>query len=473
MHARAGRCCYDTMTLVGPGTWQAARAAVDAALTAVDLVVGGAAAAYALCRPPGHHATRSAFGGSCYLNNAAVAAQALRAAGHDRVAVVDIDAHHGNGTQAIFYDRADVLYASMHVDPGAGWFPHYVGLRRRDRHRRRGSARTSTCRSPRAPATRSGSTASTGWRRRSRRTGAPRWSSRSASTPQPTTPESPLQVTTAGVRRRRRACWRRWACRRSSSRRAAITWRPSAISSWPRWPVRDLSRGYPWQVGSPRLRQSPSSLSRRSPQQHHKQPGAARLVSSPEPASGSVSVAEFGPNQWLVDELYQAYLADKKSVDPAWWDFFADYQPVDVTLPAAEPAPTATPTARRPRPTARRDSGSAAAATPPAARSAAVNAVTAGAAPVRCDPRSDAPRPRLRPRPAARGRAAGRRARRTGTAEAQPGDHPPRHRRQPESHVLRGPAARVVANMEASLDGPDRHVGARRPGQAARSTTAS
>ncbi len=129
VHARAGRYCYDTMTLVGPGTWEAARGAVDATLTAVDLVhAAGHRLAYALCRPPGHHAGRDSFGGSCYLNNAAVAAQALRAAGHARVAVVDVDAHHGNGTQALFYDRGDVFYGSLHVDPGAGWFPHYVGF---------------------------------------------------------------------------------------------------------------------------------------------------------------------------------------------------------------------------------------------------------------------------------------------------------------------------------------------------------
>jgi acetoin utilization deacetylase AcuC-like enzyme len=129
VHARAGWFCYDTMTVVGPGTWEAARAAVDCALTAVSAVVAEEArSAYALCRPPGHHVTRSAFGGSCYLNNAAVAAEALRAAGHRRVAVVDVDAHHGNGTAAIFYDRADVFYGSLHVDPGAGWFPHVVGF---------------------------------------------------------------------------------------------------------------------------------------------------------------------------------------------------------------------------------------------------------------------------------------------------------------------------------------------------------
>lgn len=128
VHAETGRWCFDTMTLVGPGTWVGARGAVDAALTAVDLACAGHPKVYALTRPPGHHATRSAYGGSCYLNNAAVAAEALGRAGHTRVAVIDIDAHHGNGTQGIFYDRADVTFGSVHVDPGAGWFPHYCGF---------------------------------------------------------------------------------------------------------------------------------------------------------------------------------------------------------------------------------------------------------------------------------------------------------------------------------------------------------
>jgi acetoin utilization deacetylase AcuC-like enzyme len=127
VHGRAGLFCYDTMTLVGPGSWAAIRGAVDAALTAADLVSWGERLAYALCRPPGHHVTRDAYGGSCYLNNAAIAAQALLAGGARRIAVLDIDAHHGNGTQMIFYDRADVWYGSLHVDPGGGWFPHYAG----------------------------------------------------------------------------------------------------------------------------------------------------------------------------------------------------------------------------------------------------------------------------------------------------------------------------------------------------------
>jgi acetoin utilization deacetylase AcuC-like enzyme len=149
-HARAGLYCYDTMTLVGPGTWQAARAAVDVALTAADLVADGTAASYALVRPPGHHATRRAYGGSCYLNNAAVAAQRLRDRGAGRVAIVDVDAHHGNGTQAIFYDRADVFYGSSHVDPGAGWFPHFMGFAD---EQGRGAGAGSTYNVPLAPGT--------------------------------------------------------------------------------------------------------------------------------------------------------------------------------------------------------------------------------------------------------------------------------------------------------------------------------
>jgi acetoin utilization deacetylase AcuC-like enzyme len=127
VHADAGRFGYDTMTLVGPGTWEAARAAVDCAVGAARMVAEGTPLAYALCRPPGHHATPAGFGGSCYLNNAAVAAVTLRNAGFERVGIVDVDAHQGNGTAAIFYDRADVLYGSVHVDPAAGWFPHVVG----------------------------------------------------------------------------------------------------------------------------------------------------------------------------------------------------------------------------------------------------------------------------------------------------------------------------------------------------------
>ena len=125
--ARPGLFAYDTMTLIGPGTWEAARAAVDVALTAADVVADGEPLAYACCRPPGHHVTYSLYGGSCYLNNSALAAAHLLVRGGGPVAVVDIDAHHGNGTQELFLGRADVLTASVHVDPVAGWFPHFLG----------------------------------------------------------------------------------------------------------------------------------------------------------------------------------------------------------------------------------------------------------------------------------------------------------------------------------------------------------
>lgn len=126
--ARAGRFAFDTMTLIGPGTWEAVRAAADVALGAAKLVAGGERAAYACCRPPGHHATRTAFGGSCYLNNVAVAAALLRDSADGPVAVIDVDAHHGNGTQSIFWDDPLVITGSLHVDPAAGWFPHFLGF---------------------------------------------------------------------------------------------------------------------------------------------------------------------------------------------------------------------------------------------------------------------------------------------------------------------------------------------------------
>lgn len=129
IRAEAGLYAMDTMSLISEGTYDAALAATECAATAADLVLAGAPAAYAAVRPPGHHAGPGFFGGSCYLNNAAVAAQRLLDAGRDirRVAIVDIDAHQGNGTQEIFYARGDVYYASVHVDPAAGWFPHLVG----------------------------------------------------------------------------------------------------------------------------------------------------------------------------------------------------------------------------------------------------------------------------------------------------------------------------------------------------------
>jgi acetoin utilization deacetylase AcuC-like enzyme len=113
-------------TSISQGTWEAARAAAQVALTGAALVKDGARAAFALCRPPGHHAARDLYGGYCFLNNAALAAQWLRDAGAARVAILDVDFHHGNGTQDIFYDRPDVLYVSLHGDPAEA-FPYFSG----------------------------------------------------------------------------------------------------------------------------------------------------------------------------------------------------------------------------------------------------------------------------------------------------------------------------------------------------------
>jgi acetoin utilization deacetylase AcuC-like enzyme len=108
------------------GTWDAVRASHDTALTAAGLVQDGAAAAFALCRPPGHHASSRFAGGYCFINNAAVAAQWLRDRGAARVSVLDIDYHHGNGTQEIFYARADVQVVNIHADPMVE-YPYFLG----------------------------------------------------------------------------------------------------------------------------------------------------------------------------------------------------------------------------------------------------------------------------------------------------------------------------------------------------------
>ena len=121
---RPGWFCFDTATPLVAGSFTAAVAAADAALTAADLVADGEPAAYALCRPPGHHAGPGYYGGFCLLNNAAVAARRLAALG--RVAVVDVDFHHGNGTQDIFWEDPQVLYVSLHGDP-AGHYPFFTG----------------------------------------------------------------------------------------------------------------------------------------------------------------------------------------------------------------------------------------------------------------------------------------------------------------------------------------------------------
>jgi acetoin utilization deacetylase AcuC-like enzyme len=106
----------DTGCPIGPGTWDGACAATDVAVTAAQLVMDGEDASYALCRPPGHHAYHDMAGGFCFLNNSAISAAHLRLR-HERVAILDVDVHHGNGTQGIFYSRADVLTVSIHADP--------------------------------------------------------------------------------------------------------------------------------------------------------------------------------------------------------------------------------------------------------------------------------------------------------------------------------------------------------------------
>lgn len=122
---QVGYYTQDTACPIVAGTWEAVRAAAACAVQAAALVADGQASAYALCRPPGHHATAGRAGGFCYLNNAAIAAQSLRKH-HERVAIIDIDVHHGNGTQEIFYDRGDVFFASIHGDP-AGFYPYFSG----------------------------------------------------------------------------------------------------------------------------------------------------------------------------------------------------------------------------------------------------------------------------------------------------------------------------------------------------------
>ncbi|WP_439594801.1 histone deacetylase family protein [Falsiroseomonas sp.] len=110
---------------IGPHTWQASIGAAACALAAAEEAAQGRSA-YALCRPPGHHTYAARAGGHCYLNNAAIAVEALKRAGAQRVAVLDIDSHHGNGTQGIFWERPDVLTVSVHGDP-SGYYPWFIG----------------------------------------------------------------------------------------------------------------------------------------------------------------------------------------------------------------------------------------------------------------------------------------------------------------------------------------------------------
>ena len=124
--ALLGRYSFDTSTPIGPGTWEAAYWSAQTALSAVSAVLGGERAAFALCRPPGHHAGANYFGGYSYLSNAAVCAAAAVAASQRRVAILDVDYHHGNGTQDIVSGREDIAFASIHADPATD-YPFYWG----------------------------------------------------------------------------------------------------------------------------------------------------------------------------------------------------------------------------------------------------------------------------------------------------------------------------------------------------------
>jgi acetoin utilization deacetylase AcuC-like enzyme len=118
---------FDISSPIAAGTWKAAKSAADVALTGAACIASGRErAVFGLCRPPGHHSAADYYGGYCFLNNAAIAAQYLRDNGALRVAILDVDYHHGNGTQTIFYSRADVLFASIHADPASD-YPYFLG----------------------------------------------------------------------------------------------------------------------------------------------------------------------------------------------------------------------------------------------------------------------------------------------------------------------------------------------------------
>jgi acetoin utilization deacetylase AcuC-like enzyme len=127
VEGKAGYYTFAIETAIAAGTWHAALSSAAVALTAGSHIAGGARTAFALCRPPGHHAHRDLYGGYCFLNNAALAAQGFIAAGAKRVAILDVDFHHGNGTQDIFYKRKDVLFCSLHGQPQDA-FPYFLGF---------------------------------------------------------------------------------------------------------------------------------------------------------------------------------------------------------------------------------------------------------------------------------------------------------------------------------------------------------
>ncbi len=126
IHGRLGWYCFETTTPLTIGTFEAALSAVDTALTTTQIVLAGERSAYGLCRPPGHHATSGLYGGYCFFNNAAIAANHIASTTGTKVTVLDVDYHHGNGTQEIFYGRDDVQYVSLHGDPVRA-YPYNIG----------------------------------------------------------------------------------------------------------------------------------------------------------------------------------------------------------------------------------------------------------------------------------------------------------------------------------------------------------
>lgn len=124
--ALIGRYSFDASTPITGATWESAYWSAQSALAGAHALLEGDRAAFALCRPPGHHAGADYYGGYCHLNAAAIAAQAARDAGRAKVAILDIDYHHGNGTQDIFWRRGDVFYASIHADPTTD-YPFFWG----------------------------------------------------------------------------------------------------------------------------------------------------------------------------------------------------------------------------------------------------------------------------------------------------------------------------------------------------------
>jgi acetoin utilization deacetylase AcuC-like enzyme len=126
LHAQLGYYSFDAGAPITAGTWQAVYSSAQVALSAQQLISNGAGSAFALCRPPGHHAARDLMGGYCYLNNVAIAAKAFLDQGAARVAILDVDYHHGNGSQSIFYDRNDVFLTSIHGDPRFE-YPFFLG----------------------------------------------------------------------------------------------------------------------------------------------------------------------------------------------------------------------------------------------------------------------------------------------------------------------------------------------------------